>query len=373
MVKKTTCILWLFILSLGCKAQVQVIFRYDDFFLSNQPFQDSLLYFFGKHDIPLSIGIVPFGKDGAFLQEMSFERLTDLKKRIESKQVEVVMHGCSHQRHGLGEFDSLSYKQKLEMLILGKTQLELKLDCGVRFFAPPWNVYDKELLKALDMAHFKGLSADLFNSVTSPTLMMIPATINGLASFMDFVKSPLQANGTVVVMFHKYSFEGNAGTYENRKISFQQLEEIFAEIKNLNWKPVSFSSAGFAGQDFSSNRYQLQQKALVFYGKKIGLNVPDSRIYQNRSVYLKWLYLERFMWMVVAALFWVVLWVLPNFNHRYFIQFGLGILALIACLYVSLAHRTAPIWQLTQSLNFVFSVILLLHYFRNKYKNKINN
>lgn len=373
MLRKITCILWLVLLTLGCKAQVQVIFRYDDFFLSNPSFQDSLLYFFGKNDIPLCIGIVPFKQDGTFQQEMSNERLADLKNRIENKQIEVVMHGCSHKKHGLGEFDSFSYSQKLEMLLKGKMQLELKLDCSVRFFAPPWNVYDQELLKALDAVHFRGVTADLYNPISSSKLVMIPATVNGLAAFLDLINSPIKASGTIVVMFHQYSFAGNEGTYEKKKISFQQLESVFAEMKKLNWKPVTFSTAGFAGQDFSAFRYKLQQKALVFYGKKFGLNVPDSRIYQGRSVYLNWLYLERALWIVLAVLFWVVLMVLPNFSYRYFIQLVLGIFALIVSSYVTMAHRTAPIWQLIQSFHFVLSVILLLHYFRNNYKNKIND
>ena len=46
--------------------KINIIFRYDDFYLKQTVFYDSLFYVFQKNQIPLCIGIIPYDKNGLF-------------------------------------------------------------------------------------------------------------------------------------------------------------------------------------------------------------------------------------------------------------------------------------------------------------------
>ncbi|MCS6862490.1 MAG: DUF2334 domain-containing protein [Abditibacteriales bacterium] len=200
-----------------------VIFRYDDYHAdrgaqdaSKSQIERRLLDIFSRHNVPLTMGVVPNVVEdyvGTFqpanlstCQRANLptfqlvndrEKLTALKAAIARGVVEPALHGWQHQNVNTlacwqvdkleranvptfqrsnvptfqpanvptsqrnSEFVGLQFEEQLRKIEQGKRALEEWLETPVVSFIPPWNTYDEQTVRALDAVHIRALSASL--------------------------------------------------------------------------------------------------------------------------------------------------------------------------------------------------------------------
>lgn len=265
-----------------------VVFRYDDYHAdrgaqdaSKSQIERRLLDIFSRHNVPLTMGVVPnvvadYVGTLARSNVQTFklvddrEKLTALKTAIARGVVEPALHGWQHQNVSAlarsnvktlkrnSEFMGLQFEEQLRKIEQGKRALEEWLETPVESFIPPWNTYDEQTVRALDAVHIRALSASLGTAPNglglstcqgeATALVCLPRTC-ALAEFDDALKEVKRVqtidhrsrdNETggqrsrslafIVMMFHHFSFFGSddplARQYAN--ISLGQLESIVA-------------------------------------------------------------------------------------------------------------------------------------------------
>ena len=269
--KKIICLL---VLSLSLQLvsysnKISIIFRYDDYTLnSGDKINQEVSSVFEKLQIPLVIGIIPADKN-EFYYHFNKEDTTlfHLKKMVKSGSVEIALHGLTHTRlNKEGEFKGVNYSEQKRRIYKGKHYLDSVFCTNVTTFIPPWNSYDANTCNALHTLGFKVISSALHEtqSCEYQEICYIPQTIE---DFIDLTKT-LQRNtlfdGTIVLMFHPYTF--------SNKFSTDDMYQILVQMKlNKRIKFDTFRSSNVANAVNNS----IQLKANLeknFLSKKLLLN-----------------------------------------------------------------------------------------------------
>src|SRR3989339_460674 len=76
--------------------KIKIVFRFDDYMMTQHIVFDSILDIFKKNHISLTLGVVPFDKEDVIFNKLSQDQLNDLKSRIKKNEIEIALHGFSH-------------------------------------------------------------------------------------------------------------------------------------------------------------------------------------------------------------------------------------------------------------------------------------
>ncbi|MDA8016070.1 MAG: DUF2334 domain-containing protein [Thermoanaerobaculia bacterium] len=204
--------------------RIPIALRYDDF-SNHSPteveagFLDALR----QRNLNCAVAIVPFACDDHLDpsapagEPLAEEKTALLRQAVEDGTAEPVLHGHSHRRlhppsktHRPSEFAGLAVERQQQLLSEGKNFLEARLGSVVRFFAPPWNSYDKATLRALEKLDFSTLLAGpRFGPVLHDSpLKLLPATceLKDLQAALDQVRRHGRPGTSMVAIFHPYDF-----------------------------------------------------------------------------------------------------------------------------------------------------------------------
>ncbi len=264
--------------------KIKLVFRYDDYSsrspteLERKVFQD-----FARLRFHLTVGIIPYivsrdEWDPSYqeLMPLGEEKIFLLQTFMHSGVVAPALHGYSHQTvkkdlSGVGsEFRGLSYPDQLQRMEKGKKFLEDRLDQNIGIFIPPWNIYDKNTLKAAEKLGFLTFSAGLYSTPDkSSGLNFLPATVDlsDLRSTLEDAVRFSCSSCVVVVLFHPYDFREI--DKDREMLSYQQFQDLLEWIsgqKDVIVAPLDKIAAAddFNAALFAKNRSYYQSKRLLF-------------------------------------------------------------------------------------------------------------
>jgi hypothetical protein len=293
------------------KEPITVVFRYDDYANYSGPIEDKLIQTFIHEQIPITLGVIPFGCDGTPLKE---EKIAVLKDGLKTGLIEVAVHGYCHTNINppeaicFTEFEGEKYSIQEEKITKAKEYLEKTFSVPMNTFIPPFNTYDLTTFSIVENLKFKTLSADKNRMLRKhTTLNILPKTCDllQLKAALEGSQGFLGSSPTIVVLLHPYDFKEI--TPQRAKFTFEQMVEI---IKWVKQQPnVRFQNIGQAVEstnEFNDQRYLNYQRSL-----QLREYIPENRFLNfwiPGEVYLSF-----------SALLWVVL---------KFIIFCLGILFL---------------------------------------------
>ena len=255
------------------ESKIKVVFRYDDFTLTNNYMDSAVLHHFENHHIPLCIGIIPFDSAGRLLCSLDNEDIFTLRKLVETGELEIAMHGYSHTKNSsCGEFSGLSFKDQLFMISRGKKVLDSIFNTheNIITFIPPYNGYDQRTLSALEISNFKIISSALegCQQGNSAKLGFMPFTIGSPALVAESIGNAPMENVLIIVMFHQYDFKEtvNKGNYglKQQKISFKSLDALLDKVNsNKTIECTTFSKLLNEREDLSYTRMQLNRESFL--------------------------------------------------------------------------------------------------------------
>jgi peptidoglycan/xylan/chitin deacetylase (PgdA/CDA1 family) len=226
-------------------SQPSIIFRLDDYVIGLGGMQDSLVDLFVKHQIPLSVGIIPFeGNSNQILHQSLSQRTLR-----HNGAIEIMMHGFAHldksvegkskSKVGKSEFAGDSYESQFQRLKLGKSLLDSLFEKEVTVFSPPWNTYDKNTLRALKNLGFSTISSDLAGKSYGITFNFLPFSTEDFGIFEIQNRANLESysdKDVIVVMFHPYSI-GKAGVPD-----INTFETLLIQLKTEGYQFYTYSS-----------------------------------------------------------------------------------------------------------------------------------
>lgn len=151
--------------------------------------------------------------------------------------LEAALHGYCHQAVGktdngtYSEFSGLDYTVQLKKITDGKNLLEEMLKIKTDTFIPPWNSYDSNTIKALEMADFKYLSADITGIIKEPSRIKYLPMTTTLLDLSDAVKRAREVSSThpiIIAFFHPFEFV----EIDNKRgiISYQNFVELLKKM-----------------------------------------------------------------------------------------------------------------------------------------------
>lgn len=212
-----------------------VFFRADDVAVPSREFA-RLVDMFGRHQVPLTLAVVP-----AWLTETRWQRLVELCGRDLSLWC-WIQHGWRHLNHEppgrkLEFGPNRSFSRKQMDLQKGFQKLSRLLgDAFTPAFTPPWNRCDTETLKALKELGYQALSRNLGAQPPAPAeLTEYPVSVDlhtrretdgesGWQNFFIELRESL-GKGFCGVMIHHQRMNDAA---------FDFLELLLSELKRRN-------------------------------------------------------------------------------------------------------------------------------------------
>lgn len=234
-------IIAMFYCAVCAQGQIPVVFRYDDYTagLCEDVFfvEKRLFEIHDKYHIPLAVGVIPMGWSVPLADDP--ERLILLKEFINKGIAEIGIHGFSHENHSVdavnSEFRDVPYNIQLEKLSLSKKYLNKWLNHDVTIFMPPWNTYDENTLKILELLDFSILSASFYGGPKAePPLVSVPYWATIPKEAMQFIKLIERQTDypPVIFLLHAYDF------YESKSdrafLSLSDYEDLIGFIAQSN-------------------------------------------------------------------------------------------------------------------------------------------
>jgi peptidoglycan/xylan/chitin deacetylase (PgdA/CDA1 family) len=227
---------------------MRVIFRVDDLYLDGSIFELNLLKLFFDNKIPLTLGIIPFTKDGKpVVEKLDDQTIFFLK----SGYFEVALHGYKHLRNkDWGEFYGIPYEEQYNWIKKGKSHLEELTGHEITTFIPPWNAADTNTLNAAAELGFKVVSwghNNKTNHLKHPKIATFPYSVEHLyvlsTIFFKIVRNLLRIipshYKSIIVLFHPYNILEWSDTNPYLKgdkskfvVSFKSLNKLLLNLTN---------------------------------------------------------------------------------------------------------------------------------------------
>lgn len=223
---------------------ITIFFRYDDYSSLSHPDADrGVIEVFRKHGLSCTFAVVPAitslypWVEGADQHEipLNAEKMNDLRAAVASGTVDLALHGWRHlanefTRHpDPSEFRGLSLDEQVEILKRGRDFLADGVGMAPTLFVPPWNSYDTNTVKALELCGFRGISASRYSPRVdrSTRLKFAPMTteLGGLRAAVQAARESGEDGPVVGVMMHPYDFKESGD-----KRAVISLPEFEAEI-----------------------------------------------------------------------------------------------------------------------------------------------
>lgn len=202
-------VLILVLVSFSTGAQnIQLVFRYDDFRLQSNKFNEELVLLFQNHKVPLVLGVIPCDSNEKLVLEKKYNFLPLLKKGIQNQSIEIALHGLNHLKFFNGEFGNLKQEEQYRRMSKGKVLLDSIFNTQIATFIPPWNWYDAQTLNVMSKIGLKGISSRLNGDqpFTNSAISYFPQTIEDFGLVTSVLEHNRNRNVVVVIMFHSYTF-----------------------------------------------------------------------------------------------------------------------------------------------------------------------
>ena len=255
---------------------IKLVFRLDDFTLSNSKFYDDLFDVYEKYNTPLCLGVIPFDEKDVVVNELDSIKLNQLKNKISSGKVDITLHGYNHLDNlrkdnppnkltrfllnlKYSEFSEVPWSLQFEKIRKGKTVLDSLLGTDIKTFIPPWNSYDNHTLEALDSLQFEAISAGFDGVATSKRIKYIPNTYENFNQLPQVLNNLKKQEVIIVVLLHPYSFKECCPTCSldsTKRINLNDLDTLLNWINNQNQiQCISFSGLLKTESNLGSDRY----------------------------------------------------------------------------------------------------------------------
>jgi len=222
--------------------QIKIVFRFDDYKIHPNKFNDSLIDEFSKNNIPLNLAVIPFDDDSKPFHSDTLQ-VNRLKRGIKSNLIDIQVHGFNHKRYKkvTTEFSGLSFNDQYLKIQKAKKYLDSLLDIDISTFIPPWNSYDSSTLKALELLKFSCISAGKEGLGIKSEIKYLPFTFEGFSSIPRICEENRNTDAILVIMFHSYDFNGHVSGYTHEKITFVKLDSILQWINKNDFFCYTFS------------------------------------------------------------------------------------------------------------------------------------
>lgn len=241
---------------------IKVVFRYDDFRLEHNLLNENIVNVFQKNNIPLVLGVIPCDYDENIISGKHYSFFTKLQKGVQSKSIEIALHGLTHSKLLYGEFGGVYKDEQFRRINKGKEILDSIFNIKLETFIPPFNAYDENTLDVLNKVGIKGISSALCvnQPVSNSNITYFPCTVSDLNLLNSVLHENINRNVVVVVMFHDYDFD--------KLYSLPKLETLLSSINSMNnVKCYSFS--------------QLYKEKEISDGKRISSNMESNFLYKH--------------------------------------------------------------------------------------------
>jgi predicted deacetylase len=283
--------------------KIVLVLRYDDYSSrSKTDLEKDIINIINKYSISFSFGVIPFVTAGDChnaerqdLVVLNKEKIDILKELIESENVEIAMHGYSHQAtrylsyNSYTEFSGLEYIDQLTRLKKGKNLLGELFGLSINTFIPPWNSYDINTLIALEEAGFKCISADNKSVIEHPTkLKCLPITcnINDVCYAIKLAKLSMDVNPVIVAILHEYDFKESNSSLS--KITLSDFDELIKWVSLQKYiQTATISKAMESIEELNSKKllsYSFVDRLSMSYLNKLYFYPSVSML--NRIKYL---------------------------------------------------------------------------------------
>lgn len=238
-------------------SMITVFFRYDDFSTVSPTHVDSgLINAFRRHGMSCTFAVIPAVTEGDYSEAgerqelpLAGEKLDLLRQAVRDGVVDLALHGWNHRSNRVSqppnpsEFCGLSLEQQVSRLRRGASFFQQAMGVMPAVFVPPWNTYDLNTLRALEVAGIAGISAHRYSPcIESELIRYTPITIElrGLRTAIEAARHSGDQDPVVGVMMHPYDFcESNDPRCCTSLAEFEREIRWLAQCSDVRVKSVS--------------------------------------------------------------------------------------------------------------------------------------
>jgi hypothetical protein len=318
--------------------EISIIFRNDDISMNTDIKKErEVLSVFSKYGIKPIYAVVPMS--GGELLNNNDSVILFLKNALDNDQIVLALHGLDHKRnkYNRGEFGGLPYNVQYERIKTGKNLIDSLLNTEVIIFAPPWNVADKNTVKASlanGISCFSGYLYDPFVKEVN-YLPVITNLFDGpLGSLSDVFYSANSNNSpkTLSVLFHSsYDFDKDSlykldsllsKLHSHPRVVFPDPENIMSNncsyLNQINAKYASFFDLSWQYSERSKPLIRItkylslfdfdKKRKIISNGFREGI-IKGEEIYdskQSQNIFrlgLYFLLLQRFLLLIALIIY----------------------------------------------------------------------
>lgn len=332
--------------SLAAK-DISVVFRYDDYTLTDDSVNKEIVNLFQKHNIPLVLGVIPFDASGNVIFQENYAFMHVLRKGTQNQTIEIALHGYNHAKvSSYGEFGYVPMEEQFRRINLGKRFLDTLFQQETVTFIPPWNAYDENTLKVMENSSMKVISSSL--TVNQPYLnediSYFPHTIDKPALLIPTLGKNKNRSGVIVLMFHHYDI--------GKTFTLQDLDDLLSKVKKYDVNFTTFK--GLMSENEIANGKRFRANLEVNLMSKL-FNMHGVLYNADRVVLVK--ILNLFIYLLIVALVYLLPLV---FLGKFFMidwkkLIFFGIILLLICGVAVWFHWSGPV-----KLMIIFSILALL-------------
>lgn len=289
-------------------SKISLCFRLDDpHARSDHVLESAVFALFARHTMPLCVAVVPFypmGSSGRLIGACQ-ENMPHVADGLRLNRIQLAQHGYSHRNiAGMSskqpsEFIGIDKDTQLTLITDGRRQLEEGFATSISGFVPPWNMYDRNTIQALEEARFSFISAGLtapkdpMNAKPMTSLLTVPLTcyLPTLKSSIEQALRFQSSSVAIICVFHPDEFEeflhppspGEALPSMN----LRRLDDNLAWVSSVS--EVSVRSIGeLAAEARRSGRLIHISDAwwYPFVPRRYHYRLPDSILFQSNSMRL---------------------------------------------------------------------------------------
>jgi peptidoglycan/xylan/chitin deacetylase (PgdA/CDA1 family) len=235
---------------------ITVFFRYDDYSaVSPSEVDMGVIDIMRRRGLCCTFAVIPAVTTGDYHHAgerdeivLRGEKLELLKRAMDDGVVDLALHGWNHRADAApppmpSEFRGLSVEQQIGRIRRGYEFFKQQTGCAPAVFVPPWNTYDINTLRALEMVGIGAISAHRYSPVfEASTTRYVPMTIEipELRTAIERAREGSDPDPIIGVMFHPYDFResGDARGW----ITLAELERELAWLTQC--EDVSVKSIG---------------------------------------------------------------------------------------------------------------------------------
>jgi len=325
---------------------LRLIVRMDDCYVSADSKTVRIIRLFEKHKTPINVGIIPFKNPADTLNPI-----------YRSRYAEIFVHGNKHEKEGNDEFTGLSYLKQRDKTQRGKHLLESK---GIYpcCFAPPWNGYDDNTLKALEKSDFLIISANEFGPKNNSKIKYVPSTCYSVKKAIEVLEKESLFNGIIVLLIHPYEFNSDA--------DFELLEKLLIFINKNNIQTRYFSNLNSLDENITAKRLEYHHYPLFYLLRKYDILGFNHTVYYEMGSLI-----------TVNIIEWFLLLIISLFGHlkyinklKLYVSITTGIILLLVVIIFYSYKSDSYRWVLLYKTSVIALFIWLNHRLINRKKLK---